>query len=133
MWWLLVVELGAAVWLWRLNWRCGVREGGRFRNLMAPDLGACAFILPFFLKWVPGRWGIFLGQLPAILLLTRSVKILRLHYGLPWGRAKSEHRQKQSAPEERTASGGPPFRGHGVPPPKGSGAIFFAPATAGGA
>ena len=79
---------GAAAWLWRLNWRCGVREGGRFRNLMAPDLGACAFVLPFFLKWVPGRWGIFLGQLPAILLLTRSVKILRLHYGLPWGRAR---------------------------------------------
>ena len=88
MWWLLVVELGAAAWLWRLNWCCGVREGGRFRNLMAPDLGACAFVLPFFLKWVPGRWGIFLGQLPAILLLTRSVKILRLHYGLPWGRGR---------------------------------------------
>ena len=86
MWWLLVVELGAAVWLWRLNWRCGVREGGRFRNLMAPDLGACAFVLPFWSGCRAGgasSWGA-----AAVFLLTRSIKVLRLHYGLPWGRAR---------------------------------------------
>ncbi len=88
MWYLLVAELGAAVWLGRLNWRYGVTEGGRFRSLLLPDLAAfgCAFILPFLLEWVPGRWGIFLGQAAAIVFLVQSIKTLRLHYGLPWGR-----------------------------------------------
>lgn len=89
MWWLLAVELAAAVWLGRLNWRYGAKEGGRFRDLMVPDLlaFACAFGLPYGLEWVPGRWGIFLGQLAAILLLVQSIKTLRLHYGLPWGKS----------------------------------------------
>lgn len=89
MWWLLVVELAAAVWLGRLNWRYGAKEGGRFRDLVVPDLlaFACAFGLPYGLGWVPGRWGIFLGQLAAILPLVQSIKTLRLHYGLPWGKS----------------------------------------------
>lgn len=86
LWWLLVLELAVGVWTWRLNWRYGVKEGGSFRALLVPDLLAlaCAFGLPFFLEWVPGRWGIFLGQLAAILCLVFSIKTLRLHYGLPW-------------------------------------------------
>lgn len=88
LWWLLVLELGAAVWLWRLNWRYGVKEGGSLRALVVPDLlaFACAFGLPFALEWVPGRWGIFLGQMAAVGVLVKSIKTLRLHYGLPWGR-----------------------------------------------
>ena len=79
----------AAVWLGRLNWRYGAKEGGRFRDLVVPDLLAftCAFGLPYGLEWVPGRWGILLGQLAAILLLVQSIKTLRLHYGLPWGKS----------------------------------------------
>lgn len=89
MWWLLAAELAAAVWLGRLNWRYGAKEGGRFRDLVVPDLLAftCAFGLPYGLEWVPGRWGILLGQLAAILLLVQSIKTLRLHYGLPWGKS----------------------------------------------
>ena len=89
MWWLLAAELAAAVWLGRLNWRYGAKEGGRFRDLVVPDLlaFACAFGLPYGLEWVPGRWGILLGQLAAILLLVQSIKTLRLHYGLPWGKS----------------------------------------------
>lgn len=89
MWWLLAAELAAAVWLGRLNWRYGAKEGGRFRALVVPDLlaFACAFGLPYGLEWVPGRWGILLGQLAAILLLVQSIKTLRLHYGLPWGKS----------------------------------------------
>ena len=30
---------------------------------------------------------LFLGQLAAILLLVQSIKTLRLHYGLPWGKS----------------------------------------------
>lgn len=83
-----MLELGAAVWLWRLNWRYGVKEGGSLRALVVPDLlaFACAFGLPFALEWVPGRWGIFLGQMAAVGVLVKSIKTLRLHYGLPWGR-----------------------------------------------
>lgn len=89
MWWLVVAELAAAVWLGWLNWRYGAKEGGRFRDLVVPDLlaFACAFGLPYGLEWVPGRWGILLGQLAAILLLVQSIKTLRLHYGLPWGKS----------------------------------------------
>ncbi len=88
LWWLLVLELAVTVWLWRLNWRYGVKEGGSFRALVVPDLLAlaCAFGLPFVLEWVPGRWGIFLGQMAAVGALVKSIKTLRLHYGLPWGR-----------------------------------------------
>lgn len=55
---------------------------------VVPDLLAlaCAFGLPFALEWVPGRWGIFLGQMAAVGVLVKSIKTLRLHYGLPWGR-----------------------------------------------
>ena len=88
--WLLLLALAAAVWLWRLNWRYGVKEGGDFRALLVPDLLAftCAFLLPFFLEWVPGRWGIFLGLLAAVGFQVQSVKVLRLHYGLPWRKKK---------------------------------------------
>lgn len=88
LWWLLVLELAVTVWLWRLNWRYGVKEGGSLRALVVPDLLAlaCAFGLPFVLEWVPGRWGIFLGQMAAVGALVKSIKTLRLHYGLPWGR-----------------------------------------------
>lgn len=86
MWWLLVVLLAVAVWKWRLDWRYLVRENGEVRSLLIPDLAAvaCALILPYFLEWVPGQWGIFLGQLAAVVLLVKSIKTLRLHYGLPW-------------------------------------------------
>jgi transcriptional regulator with XRE-family HTH domain len=66
------------------------RERGRpLPDLVVPDLlaFACAFGLPYGLGWVPGRWGIFLGQLAAILPLVQSIKTLRLHYGLPWGKS----------------------------------------------
>ena len=89
MWWLLVVLLAVAVWKWRLDWRYLVRENGEVRSLLIPDLAAvaCAFFLPFCLERVPGQWEILLGQLAAVGFLAKSVKTLRLHYGLPWNGA----------------------------------------------
>lgn len=92
MWWLLVMLLAVAVWKWRLDWRYLVRENGSLRALLIPDLAAvaCAFFLPFFLEWVPGQWGIFLGQLAAVGFLVKSVKTLRLRYDLPWNGARKQ-------------------------------------------
>ena len=92
--WLLVPVLAVGVWLFRLNWRYGVKEEGSFRALLVPDLiaFACVIGLPFFLEWVPGRWGIFLGQLAAVVPLVYTVKVLRLHYGLPWGKRKKREK-----------------------------------------
>lgn len=89
MWWLLVVLLAVAVWKWRLDWRYLVRESGNLRALLIPDLAAaaCAFFLPLCLERVPGQWEILLGQLAAVGFLVKSVKTLRLHYGLPWNGA----------------------------------------------
>ena len=69
---------------------------GSFRALLVPDLiaFACVFGLPFFLEWVPGRWGIFLGQLAAVVPLVYTVKVLRLHYGLPWGKGRRSKRDR---------------------------------------
>lgn len=77
---------------WRLDWRYLVRENGSLWALLIPDLAAvaCAFFLPFFLEWVPGQWGIFLGQLAAVGFLVKSVKTLRLRYGLPWNGARKQ-------------------------------------------
>ena len=84
--WLLVPALAVGVWTFRLNWRYGVREEGSFQALLVPDLITlvCAFGVPFCLEWVPGRWGIFWGQMAAVIPLVRTVKVLLLHYGLPW-------------------------------------------------
>ena len=92
--WLLVPVLAVGVWMFRLNWRYGVKEEGSFRALLVPDLiaFACVIGLPFFLEWVPGRWGIFLGQLAAVVPLVYTVKVLRLHYGLPWGKRKKREK-----------------------------------------
>ena len=85
--WLLVPALALAVWLWRLNWRY-IQEGGERRALLVSDLlaMACAFALPYLLALVPGGWEILLGLLAAVICLVKSVKTLRLHYGLPWGK-----------------------------------------------
>ena len=85
--WLLVPALALAVWTWRLNWRY-IQEGGERRALLESDLlaMACAFALPYLLAWVPGGWEILLGLLAAVVCMVKSVKTLRIHYGLPWGK-----------------------------------------------
>ena len=87
--WLLVPALALAVWTWRRNERY-LEEGGEQRGLLVPDLLAlaCAFVLPYLLAWIPGRGGILLGLLAAVLCLVKSVQTLRVHYGLPWGKRR---------------------------------------------
>ena len=87
--WLLIPSLALAVWMWRLNGRY-LKEGGRSRALVVPDLLAlaCSFGLPYLLSALPGGWGILLSQLAAAVCLVGSVRALRLHYGLPWSGRK---------------------------------------------
>ena len=87
--WLLAAALVFSLLLGRLNRRY-VLEGGKLGEVLVPDLlsVACCLLLPYWLTFVPGRWGIFLSVVAASLCITRSVKALRLHYGLPWGRKK---------------------------------------------
>ena len=43
-------------------------------------------------KLAAGLLGIFLGQLAAVVPLVYTVKVLRLHYGLPWGKPKKREK-----------------------------------------
>ena len=87
--WLLVPTLVFSLLLGRLNRRY-VLEGGRLGEVLVPDLlsFACCLLLPYWMTWVPGQWGIFLSVAAASICITKSVKVLRLHYSLPWGRKK---------------------------------------------
>lgn len=88
-WWLLAVEAVFSTLLYRLN-RQYWREGGSQRTLLVPDLlaFACVFFLPYLLEGLAGGWGVLLGQLAAVVPLVKSIKTLRLHYGLSWGKGK---------------------------------------------
>lgn len=83
---LLVLESIAAVGLFRQNWRYYARENGDVKALLMPDLLAlaCICVLPRLLIWVPYGLGLLIGQLAAVPFLVRSIRVLRLHYGLPW-------------------------------------------------
>lgn len=87
---LLVWEFLALVGLFRLNWRYYAGENGAVKALLLPDTLAllCICTLPRLLAWLPRGMGLLFGQMAAIPFLVMSVKALRLHYGLPWGRRK---------------------------------------------
>lgn len=85
IWYLLGLQAACSWWLYWLN-RQVQQGGGKQRELLVPDLAAfgCVFLLPFLLGSFLGAWGVLLGQLTAVIPLVKSVKTLRLHYGLPW-------------------------------------------------
>ena len=85
IWYLLGLQAACSWWLYWLN-RQVQQGGGKQRELLVPDLSAfgCVFLLPFLLGSFLGAWGVLLGQLTAVIPLVKSVKTLRLHYGLPW-------------------------------------------------
>lgn len=72
--------------LFRLNWDYYTTTTKPARILMVPDLACLAIIciLPRFLRWVPGGYGLLLSQLAMIPFLLQSCKVLWLHYGLGW-------------------------------------------------
>lgn len=83
---LLLLELVFAVWLFRLNRRYYMLEEGPVKPLLIPDLLAvlCVLVLPACLAWVPYHLGLPISLLAAVPFLVLSVKVLRLHHGLPW-------------------------------------------------
>ena len=85
IWYLLALQALLSWWLYRLN-RQYLRSGGTWKALALPDLAAfgCVFLLPFALGGFLGTWGVLAGQLAAVIPVVKSIKTLRIHYGLPW-------------------------------------------------
>ena len=85
IWYLLGLQVLVSALLCRQNHRY-LQEGVAWRDLTVPDLAAfaCVLLLPFPLGAVLNTWGVLLGQLAAVIPLVKSIKTLRLHYGLTW-------------------------------------------------
>lgn len=85
IWYLLGLQVLVSALLCRQNHRY-LQEGVAWRDLTVPDLAAfaCVLLLPFPLGAVLNTWGVLLGQLAAVIPLIKSIKTLRLHYGLTW-------------------------------------------------
>ena len=82
---LLALQVLFSALLFRQIWRYAEQEGGDQKKLLIPDLLAAAsvFVLPYVLSGI-GTLSILVALLVACPCLVRSVKVLRLHYGLPW-------------------------------------------------
>lgn len=76
--WAAIGIIGLAIW----NHRWYIKENGSHALLRWDILTILLGVfLPRLLRWVPGRWGLFIGELPSVLITSIKIRgLLCQHY-----------------------------------------------------
>ena len=85
---LLILQAVFCTLLFREYWQHIKQGDGWYQKLRRSDTPAfaCLLVLPYLLDGILGTYSVLVALVVACLFATWSVKQMRLHYRLPWGK-----------------------------------------------
>lgn len=87
---LLLLQAVFCALLFREYWRHLKQNDGWYQKVRSFDTlaFACMLVVPYLLEEILGTFSVLVALVVASLFITCSVKRMRLHYGLPWGKRR---------------------------------------------